>query len=59
MSDTPRPGERRSAAVPPPRRGADTRRKRVLLTGPDARLVLAEHARQDRQLLDLLSRRSA
>lgn len=56
MSTTP---ERTPADGPAPRRGAAPRRKRVLLTGPNARLVLAEHARQDRQLLDLLSRRSA
>jgi hypothetical protein len=31
----------------------------VLLTGPQARLVVSEHARQDKQLLELLSRRSA
>ena len=43
------------AAVPAPRRPA-ARRRRVLLTGPDLRLVLTEHARQDKQLLATLSR---
>jgi hypothetical protein len=51
--------EPRSPAAPAPKSSAGARRKRVLLTGPDSRLVLAEHERQDRQLLDLLSRRSA
>lgn len=46
-------------AVPAPRRARTPRAKRVLLTGPDSRLVLAQHDRQDRQLLALLSRRSA
>jgi len=44
------------AAVPADRRRTTNRRRRVLLTGPNPRLVLAEHERQDRQLLDLLSR---
>ena len=46
-------------AVRAPQRTRTPRAKRVLLTGPDPRLVLAQHDRQDRQLLALLSRRSA
>ena len=40
--------------VPTPRPGG-TRRRR-LLTGPNPRLLLTEHARQDKQLLATLSR---
>lgn len=50
---------RTQAAVPAPRRTRAPRAKRVLLDGPDPRLVVAQHERQDRQLLALLSRRSA
>jgi hypothetical protein len=48
-----------SPTTVPARRTRTPRAKRVLLTGPDSRLVLAQHERQDRQLLALLSRRSA